>query len=91
LRVFFGRRLVIVAVFAYIFLTVTSGSERDVCKKLSKYEEVVELNEVYGEYDIILGVQVEGLENLDRFITEEIRSIPNVILTYTMVVARRCK
>lgn len=79
------------AVFAYIFLTVTSGSERDVCKKLSKYEEVVELNEVYGEYDIILGVQVEGLENLDRFITEEIRSIPNVILTYTMVVARRCK
>lgn len=78
-------------VFAYIFLTVTSGSERDVCKKLSKYEEVVELNEVYGEYDVILGVQVEGLESLDRFITEEIRSIPNVILTYTMVVARRCK
>ena len=79
------------AVFAYIFLTVTSGSERDVCKKLSKYEEVVELNEVYGEYDVILGVQVEELESLDRFITEEVRSIPNVILTYTMVVARRCK
>ena len=79
------------AVFAYIFLTVTSGSERDVCKKLSNYEEVVELNEVYGEYDVILSVQVEGLESLDRFITEEIRSIPNVILTYTMIVARRCK
>jgi DNA-binding Lrp family transcriptional regulator len=80
-----------VVVLAYIFLTVTSGSEREVCGRLSDYEEVIELNELYGEYDIILGVSVEDLNSLDKFITDKVRSIPNVILTYTMIVARKCK
>jgi len=80
-----------VAVLAYIFLTVTSGSEREVCGRLSEYEEVIELNEVYGEYDIILGVSAEDLNRLDEFITDKVRSIPEVILTYTMIVARKCK
>ncbi|KYH40267.1 MAG: AsnC family transcriptional regulator [Candidatus Bathyarchaeota archaeon B26-2] len=79
------------AVLAYIFLTVTSGSEREVCGRLSEYEEVIELNEVYGEYDIILGVSAEDLNRLDEFITDKVRSIPEVILTYTMIVARKCK
>lgn len=76
---------------AYILLTVTSGFEREVCSKLLSYDEVTELNELYGEYDIIVGVQVDTLDDLDNFLTNKVRSIPNILLTYTMIVARKCK
>ncbi len=78
-------------IYAYVLLTVNSGSERKVCNKLLEYDEVLEVNELYGEYDIVIRVRAEDLSQLDDLITYKIRSNPNVLLTYTMIIAREHK
>jgi len=43
--------------------------------------------EVTGEYDIIVVARASGVDMINKFI-DEIRSIPGVVSTYTMVVLR---
>lgn len=74
-------------VVAYVLLTVSPGSEKTISKLLSNMREVVEVSELYGEYDIIMKVMLTSLPELDTFLTDKIRSIADVHLTSTMIVA----
>ncbi|OYT49664.1 AsnC family transcriptional regulator [Candidatus Bathyarchaeota archaeon ex4484_231] len=76
---------------AYVLLKVSSGAEREVCKQIADFEEVLDASVIYGEYDIIAKVSVEELESLEIFLSENIRSIPSIMLTSTMIVAREYK
>jgi DNA-binding Lrp family transcriptional regulator len=76
---------------AYVLLKVSSGTEREVCKKISDFEEVLDASIVYGEFDIVVKISVEKLESLEVFLSENVRSIPSVVLTDTMIVAREYK
>jgi len=75
-------------VLAYILVTLKSGAERDVCKKVSSFEEVTQVDELYGEYDAIIKVHVEDLSQLDKFLTDKLRVLPDIFLTTTMIVAK---
>jgi DNA-binding Lrp family transcriptional regulator len=77
-----------VSVVAYILVTLKSGAERDVCKKVSGFEEVVQLDELYGEYDAIIKIRLDDLSHLDTFLTEKLRVLPDIFLTTTMIVAK---
>ena len=79
------------AIHAYVLLTVKSGSEREVAESISKYDAVREVSEVYGEYDVLARVEAEDLAQLDNLLTYRMRSNPNVLLTYTMIVAKAHK
>jgi len=73
---------------AYVLVTLKSGAERDVCRKVSNLEEVIQVDELYGEYDAIIKVHVEDLSRLDKFLTDKLRSLPDIFLTTTMIVAK---
>ena len=77
-----------VVALAYILVTLKSGAERDVCKKVSNFEEVVQVDELYGEYDAIVKVRVKDLTQLDKFLTDKLRALPDIFLTTTMIVAK---
>ena len=76
------------AVLAYILVTLKAGAERDVCKKVSNFEEVVQVDDLYGEYDAIVKVRIENLSQLDKFLTDKLRALPDIFLTTTMIVAK---
>lgn len=76
------------ATVAYILVTLKSGAERDVCEKVSSFEEVVQVDELYGEYDAIVKVRVNDLSLLDKFLTDKLRALPDIFLTTTMIVAK---
>jgi len=76
---------------AYILLKVSSGTEREVCKKMSEFDEVLDASIVYGEFDIVVKISVEQLDGLEVFLSDKMRSIPSVMLTSTMIVAREYK
>ncbi len=78
-------------VTAFVLITVSPGAEKPVSKLLSDMKEVVEVNELYGEYDIIVKAEMSSLEELDTFLTDKIRSIPDVKLTSTMLVSSKHK
>jgi len=75
---------------AYVFCKVSSGRERETCKRIAEYDFVSEVCIVYGEYDLIVEIYAEGLEDLDS-VTEEIRTIPSIMYTSTMIVGRQLK
>jgi len=78
-------------VLAYVLMMVNSGSEGEAAKKMAEYEEVESVSIVYGEYDLIAKVRVKDLDDLDDFLTNKVRSLPQILLTTTMIVSKEYK
>ena len=79
------------SVKAYIMMNVKTGTEEDVCESLLKYEEVEEAATIYGEYDAIVKIETGDMNELDSFIMNKLRAIPNIFLTATMLIAKEFK
>jgi len=79
------------AVKAYVLFKVSSGSERDLCKKIVEFDEVLEASIIYGEYDLVAKVTAQDLGQLEEFLTEKIRTMSSIVLTSTMIIAREYK
>lgn len=79
------------SVLAYVLVTLQSGSEKNVLKKVANFDEVREVDLVYGEYDAIVKVKVDEMSRLDEFLTDRLRVLPDIYLTTTMIVARQYK
>jgi len=71
-------------IVAYILLLVDIGKEYEVAKRIKQLNGVSEVKVVYGEYDIVVRVEVSSLRELDKVVTS-IRSIPHVIRSITLV------
>jgi len=76
---------------AYIMMNIKSGSEDQVCERLTDYQEVEEVAVIYGEYDAVIKVKTADMKTLDTFIIEKLRAIPNIFLTATMLIAKQYK
>jgi len=70
---------------------VSTGTEDEVSKALAKFDEVEEIATIYGEYDAIIKVIAKDMNGLDDFITSQLRSLPNIFMTSTMIIAREHK
>ena len=79
------------SVKAYILLKVAAGREREVCKKIADFDQVLDSSIIYGEYEIVAKISADELSSLEPFITKKIRTISGVLLTDTMIVAREYK
>ena len=79
------------AVKAYVLMKVSSGSEREICKRIVELEEVLDASIVYGEFDVVAKVKVDELEALEDFLSKNLRNMPSIMLTSTMIVAREYK
>ena len=76
---------------AFILVNVSTGTEDEVCKALDELDEVEEVATIYGEYDAIIKVAAKDMNHLDEFITSQLRSLPNIFMTSTMIIAREHK
>ena len=73
---------------AYVLLKVTPGYERNIVKELKDIPEIEDVNELYGEWDMITKASVVRIEDLDALLSEKMRKIEGVTLTSTMIVAK---
>ncbi len=71
---------------AYVLINTEMGSEEKVTNDLKKVEEVKEVHQIYGVYDLIVRVETETLEKLKTVISDSIRTLENVRTTLTMIV-----
>jgi DNA-binding Lrp family transcriptional regulator len=79
------------AILAYVLFKVASGTERDVSQKLMDFDEVIQADIVFGEYDVIARMTTENLDTLEDFVSEKVRTVPNVLVTSTMIISREYK
>ena len=77
--------------FAYVLITVKSGSEREFLTQISEFDEVVEANLVIGENDIVIKINVKDIAQMDKFLTDKLRVLPDVFLTTTMIITEQVK
>lgn len=70
---------------AYVLLRVKPGLDRSVFSEVKKLEQVNDMDTVYGEYDLLVKVQVETMEDLDSFIFDTIRVVEGVEKSTTLI------
>ena len=75
-------------VLAYVLVTLNPGTEKDILKKIAFFDEVSRVNMTYGEYDAIVQINTETLEQLNEFLTDKLRVLPDIFQTATLIVAK---
>ena len=70
---------------AYILLNCHTGTENDLISILKQIPGVIEINGIWGKYDIFLKVCSDEPEGIDRIIAQ-IRTKNGVTASYTMPV-----
>ncbi len=79
------------AVLAYVLFKVNSGTEREVCQKIVTFDEVLEADVIFGEYDVVAKISAADLDALEDFLSQKLRNVPSIVLTSTMLVGREYK
>lgn len=74
------------SVIAYVLLSVKTGYEYDVLEKIDEMEDVADASIIFGEYDIIVRIEVDNIGKLDSIVMK-IRKIPGVERTSTLITA----
>lgn len=73
---------------AYVMLRVMPGKEGIVYDFLKNLKEVILVNLLFGEWDLIIGVSLDNIRELEGFVCDKLRTIKEVGLTSTMIVAK---
>lgn len=70
---------------AYVLLNCNTGSEIDLISELKKILEVVEVNGIWGKYDIFLKISTEDPDGIDKIVSK-LRNNKDITNSYTMPV-----
>lgn len=70
---------------AYVLLRIKPGKDRNVLRNVKALNQVKGVETVYGEYDMLLKVEMKMLEALDSFIFDTIRTIKGVEASTTLI------
>jgi anthranilate phosphoribosyltransferase len=72
---------------AYVLATLKVGSEKEVREQLKNLKEIKDVNILYGEYDLIIKIELDSISELSDFILDKIRTLPAIEKTTTLIVA----
>lgn len=73
---------------SYTLVRVLPAKDLEVYTTVKTYAEVKDIVLTYGEYDLILKVESNSLEDLDTFIFHKLRTTDGVEATTTLIEAR---
>ena len=72
---------------AYLLIRVLED-EMEVMEELKSMEEVKEVHVLFGEWDLLVKLEMPEPEMVGTFVMEKVRSIKEIKLTSTMIVAK---
>jgi len=72
----------------FVLISVAPAHEHEVYNKLSKTPEIIEVNPLFGEYDLIAKIEAEDYKKLGEVIVSKIRSVEGVVDTKTLTGAK---
>jgi Lrp/AsnC family transcriptional regulator for asnA, asnC and gidA len=61
------------------------GATKTIKEKIAKIQGVLKVDITFGRYDIIAEVEAKDLDELSRLVTDQIKSIPNILSTETFI------
>jgi len=72
----------------YTLVRVKPPRDKEIHQKIKEFPEVKEVIMTYGEYDLIVRIEVDSLDELDFFIFNKLRAIEGVEATTTLIAAK---
>jgi len=78
-------------VAAFIEINIKPKTIEPVIRNLIKLDEVLEIHETYGDYDIIAKIRAKTNEDLRDLVAKEIRTIPYIVNTRVTTVLKTRK
>ena len=75
-----------IMVRAYVLINVKGGTEFDLFEELTKLAGLEEISLVWGLFDIILKIEADSEDALNKLVTDNIRSYANISSTMTMLI-----
>ncbi len=72
---------------AFILVALNGKSERETLEQLKSHKEVKHGYILFGEWDIIVEVEVKDTDELGTFVMDHVRNNPNIKLTSSLIVA----
>jgi DNA-binding Lrp family transcriptional regulator len=70
---------------AYVLAKVEAGQDQEVLKEVKKIPGVKQATPTYGFYDLHVEVSFDKMEELDKFIFDELRRIAGIKETATLI------
>ena len=68
---------------AYVLINCNTGSETKVISELKELPEIVEINGIWGKYDIFLKIKTADPNGVEEII-KRLRNHPDITDTFTM-------
>ena len=76
---------------AFIGINISKGSRDEVLVTLSQLDEILELHEMYGQFDLLAKIRARSLEGMRDIIVNKIRTIPQITEAQSMMVLKTIK
>ena len=76
---------------AFIRINTSKGSVDKVLIPLSQLDEILELREMYGEFDLLVKISTRSLEDIRDIIANKIRRIPQIMDAQSITVLKTIK
>ncbi|NIM25353.1 MAG: Lrp/AsnC family transcriptional regulator [Nitrosopumilaceae archaeon] len=70
---------------AYVLIKSDLGAEESIIEELQKLEQVVKVEEIYGDYDLIVKLDAEHSIKIREVISWDIKKIKGVRATKTLM------
>jgi DNA-binding Lrp family transcriptional regulator len=71
---------------AYVAIHCQTGKENPVIRALMEIKGVSEVTGVLGLYDVMIKIEAEDSMKLEQIITKQVRTVPYVLTTMTLIV-----
>jgi len=68
-----------------VLVKLMPGKEKQTLAKLKTLKSIIHMSAVFGRWDLVLDMETDDLPTLSNFVVQEIRSIPGVLTTETLV------
>ncbi|HEV3432542.1 MAG TPA: Lrp/AsnC family transcriptional regulator [Nitrososphaera sp.] len=76
---------------AFIGINISKGSRDEVLVTLSQLDEILELHEMYGQFDLLAKIRARSLEGMRDIIVNKISTIPQITEAQSMMVLKTIK
>lgn len=71
---------------AYCLISTAPGKTMEILQKVKEIDAVKLADSVAGEFDIVTRIELDSLDKLSKIVFGEIRVMPGVISTMTLIV-----
>jgi len=72
----------------FVLIKTAPTLEHEVYNRLLKVEQIIELNPLFGEYDLIAKIEGDDFEKLGEITINVIRTVKGVLVTKTLTGTR---